>query len=553
MGAQSDVEMEDAFHLGLDPLEEFLREPLEVFAVFDPLLAAGASGAAVDEEDFDVGGVAQFAAAELALAQDGKGAGFLVRQLRGTVLFLQFGLAVAQAAAHDDFGQFGESEGEVGQAGGFGHVFHVDAEQLLILEPVQGFFSGLVGLGLVHELVEFLPQRGLRLDERGIAVMLQQRQEVAVLAAQEVFPQKVAGAEQAGEEGEGLLVAEEREGLLLGLALGVLYGEVEELIEGFEGFGRVWRPGQGMGKLLDEDGGQPQVLLIGRVGQFLSVAVADVEAVVQLAAFDGELRLVDIDVAHGERVGEGIQKCGRVVGLNVHHRVGGRLAVVERDVDGMEQAAERAAPFAQLFDQLAIHGLARFVEFPCIELRHQGGEFADEPPVILRPEGNAAPRLYAKDIHDLFPAQARPAFRPGTRAARVTAVGWCRRGAVGEGIDLALFDVQPEGGEEAADVGKGGKVVVGDEGQIEMLIRPFCNGDFAGMIGSQVRGEANVPGDDRRFESAEVFPIHAAQKILKDIGLDVGAEGTHRLLELFIEGHRDRILWLTGPQYTGMS
>ncbi|MBX9659868.1 MAG: hypothetical protein K2X00_14965 [Nitrospiraceae bacterium] len=72
-----------------------------------------------------------------------------------------------------------------------------------------------------------------------------------------------------------------------------------------------------------------------------------------------------------------------------------------------------------------------------------------------------------------------------------------------------------------------------------MLIRPFRNGDFAGMVGSQVRGESNVPGDDGRFEPAEVFPIHAAQKILKDIGLDVGAEGAYRLLELFIEGHRD--------------
>ena len=153
--------------------------------------------------------------------------------------------------------------------------------------------------------------------------MLQQRQEIAVLAAQKILPQKVAGAEQAGEEGEGFLVAEEREGLLLRLALGVLHGEVEELIEGFECLGRVRRPGEGVGELLDEDGGQAQVLLIGRVGQFLPVAVADVEAIVQLAAFDGELRLVDIDVAHGERIGEGVQKCGRVVRLNIHHRVGG--------------------------------------------------------------------------------------------------------------------------------------------------------------------------------------------------------------------------------------
>ena len=162
-------------------------------------------------------------------------------------------------------------------------------------------------------------------------------------------------------------------------------------------------------------------------------------------------------------------------------------------MDGVEQAAERAAPLAELFDQLAIHGLARFVEFACIELLHEGGEFADEPLVILRPEGNAAPRLYAKDIHDLFPAQARPAFGADARAARITAAGCCRRGAVGEGVDLAFLDVQSEGGEQAADVGKGGKVVVGDEREIEMLIAAFGNRDFAGMVGCQLRGEPNVP------------------------------------------------------------
>lgn len=326
---------------------------------------------------------------------------------------------------------------------------------------------------------------------------------------------------------------------MLGLAFCVLHGEVEELIEGFERFGRVRRPGEGVGELLDEDGGQAQVLLIGRIGQFLPVAVADVETVVQLAAFDGELRFVDIDVAHGERVGEGVEKCGRVVRLNIHHRVGRRLAVVEGDVDGMEQAAERAAPLAELFDQLAVHGLARFVEFAGIELLHQGGEFADEPLVILRSEGNAASRLYAKDIHDLFPAQAGPAFGAHPMPAGITGAGCRRRGSFCEGVDLAVFDVQSEGGEEPADIGESREVIVGDEREVEVLIRSLCNGDFAGMVGSQPCGEANVSGDDGRFEPAEVFPVHAAEKILKNVGLDIGAEGAYRLLELFIEGHRD--------------
>ena len=124
----------------------------------------------------------------------------------------------------DDFGQFGQREREVGQAGaGFDHVFHVDPEQFLILEAgSSASFAGLVGLSAVHEAVEFLPQRRLRFDERGIAVMLEERQEVAVLAAEKLFPQKIAGAEQAGEEGIHLLVAEERQGVALLRSAGCL-------------------------------------------------------------------------------------------------------------------------------------------------------------------------------------------------------------------------------------------------------------------------------------------------------------------------------------------
>ena len=59
MGAQANVEVEDAFLLGLDALQEFLREPLEVFAVLDALFPVGAPHAAVDEEHFDVRSIAR--------------------------------------------------------------------------------------------------------------------------------------------------------------------------------------------------------------------------------------------------------------------------------------------------------------------------------------------------------------------------------------------------------------------------------------------------------------------------------------------------------------
>ena len=42
MGTQADIEMENAFLLSLDPLQQLLREPFEVFAVLDAGFAVGA-------------------------------------------------------------------------------------------------------------------------------------------------------------------------------------------------------------------------------------------------------------------------------------------------------------------------------------------------------------------------------------------------------------------------------------------------------------------------------------------------------------------------------
>ena len=106
MGAQADVEVKDAFLLRLDALQQFLREPFEVFAVLDALFPVGAPHAAVDEEHFDVRGITEFTASELAHAEHCKGTGFFIGQARRAVLFVQLGLAVSQAALDDDFCQF---------------------------------------------------------------------------------------------------------------------------------------------------------------------------------------------------------------------------------------------------------------------------------------------------------------------------------------------------------------------------------------------------------------------------------------------------------------
>src|SRR5215470_975130 len=96
MGSQAHVEMKDAFLFRFNPLQQFLGEAFEVFAVLYTMPPTCAPCASIDKEYLDIGGVAQFAAAELAHPQNGKGAGFLIRQMGSAILFNQLGLAVFQ-------------------------------------------------------------------------------------------------------------------------------------------------------------------------------------------------------------------------------------------------------------------------------------------------------------------------------------------------------------------------------------------------------------------------------------------------------------------------
>ena len=104
---------------------------------------------------------------------------------------VEFRLAVFQASFDDHLGQLSQSEGEVGEArAGLDDVFHVDTEQFLILEAIQCVLPSSVILGSFHDAVERLAERRARRDERRFTIVVKQRQEVIMLAAEEVFPEK---------------------------------------------------------------------------------------------------------------------------------------------------------------------------------------------------------------------------------------------------------------------------------------------------------------------------------------------------------------------------
>ena len=170
---------------------------------------------------------------------------------------------------------------------------------------------------------------------------------------------------------------------MLGLAFRVLYGQIEKLIEGLQRFGRVRGSGQGMGELFDEHSGEAQLLLIDGIGQLLAVTITDVEAVVQLAALDRELCFGDVDVTHRQGVGEGVEKRRSIIRLDVHDGIGRRVAVIEGDLNGMKEAAERTAAFSEVLDELPVHGLPSFIELVRVKERNHVGEFSGQSAAIV--------------------------------------------------------------------------------------------------------------------------------------------------------------------------
>ena len=115
------------------------------------------------------------------------------------------------------------------------------------------------------------------------------------------------------------------------------------------------------------------------------------------------------------------------------------MAVVECDLNGVKEPAKRAAALSQVFDELPVDGLARLVELACIQERNHRGEFGHEPAAIVWFERRDAHRLHAKDIDDLFAAEARAALGAGAGAAGPA--GANGSGRFDERVDLALFNI----------------------------------------------------------------------------------------------------------------
>src|SRR5690349_23364841 len=105
-----------------------------------------------------------------------------------------------------------------------------------------------------------------------------------------------------------------------------------------------------------------------------------------------------------------------------------------------------------MFYQMTIDRMPSVFELAFVQQADQRTEFAFEAHLIVWRERGVADRLHAKDVHNLFPAQAGTQL--GTPAQTLSVRGPRRRAGnrcLTERVDLTFLDVQSERRQEAAD------------------------------------------------------------------------------------------------------
>ena len=187
-----------------------------------------------------------------------------------------------------------------------------------------------------------------------------------------------------------------------------------------------------------------------------------------------------------------------------------------------------------MFYQMTIDRMPGFLELAFVQQADQRTEFVSEAHLIVRREGGIADRLHAKDVHDLFPAQAGTQLGPPAQTLSVRGP----RGRAGnrrltERVDLAFLDVQSECRQEPADGGEFCKVIVGDDRQLEVAVAKLGHRALGQMIRRQCHRQPDMLCDRGEGDAAEILSVHPSDKITENIRRDVRREGSEGLKQLF--------------------
>ncbi len=86
-----------------------------------------------------------------------------------------------------------------------------------------------------------------------------------------------------------------------------------------------------------------------------------------------------------------------------------------------------------------------------------------------------------------------------------------------ECVDPTLFDIQPEGGEEAADRGEFGKIVIGDDGDDAVIAGGIFDGELTGVIRGEHGRLLDVGCESLRWECREIVRVHPRDEVLQNV------------------------------------
>ena len=303
------------------------HQPLKVVRVAEHARPARLPRRRVHKHQFDVRCKAKLAAAALAQRAHRQRARAAIRQQRRAMHRRQRSRTQAQRSRHHHLGHIPQLAGELAELCNAAlDVAHVDAEHLAVLEVVQG--------RALRSAVRLRLQAGsqlggqLRMRARSCQRLLvgHQRQQVVILQAQKVLPQKIAHAQQAHQ------CVQHRRAVQRGQLTRPVWARKQlpqKLVEVQERSRRVRRVRQQMRKVLDECARSAQLLLpLGR-SNARARGICNVQRVLHACPAGLHLHPRNVHALHRQRVGELVQEAHGVRRTKAQQRV----ARVSRVVD----------------------------------------------------------------------------------------------------------------------------------------------------------------------------------------------------------------------------
>ena len=230
-----------------------------------------------------------------------------------------------------------------------------------------------------------------------------------MLFPQEILPEEITGAEEAGKQGQGLFSLQKLQSFSIA---GLFQDAVQKPIEVVDRLCRVRRRSEEMRELLDQRRRQPQLLLLGRIHDLAPMPAAYVKTVVQLCPRIFETGLADVNASHGERVGKGVQEPGRVDGSDIHDGVAGGCLVVEPDLNRVQQAGEGGSGSAERLDQTAVHAVAGVLKAVRVEQPDHAVEFVHKQALLIGGKRHSRQGADLEDVHDFLSGNTGFASRP---------------------------------------------------------------------------------------------------------------------------------------------